>query len=91
MFGLAQGKANAVGAGRRILSATSPTVAWRGHEPDRRDAVGFANAVRRRADGALEAAADPRGGGAGAVGRPKPGTMPTSLKPAPRPPARAAR
>lgn len=30
MFGLVQGKANAVGPGKRMLSSMSPTVAWRG-------------------------------------------------------------
>ncbi|HXO18681.1 MAG TPA: gamma-glutamyltransferase [Thermoanaerobaculia bacterium] len=31
-FGLIQGEANAVGAGKRMLSAMAPTVAWRGGE-----------------------------------------------------------
>ena len=30
LFGLIQGEANAVGAGKRMLSSQSPTIAWRG-------------------------------------------------------------
>jgi gamma-glutamyltranspeptidase/glutathione hydrolase len=138
LYGLIQGEANAVGAGKRMLSSMSPTVAWRGpellalgspggsriptatlqvlanlivdgdelqaavdrprihhqwlpdridHEPDalapetrvelirrghgllERRAVGEVHAVRRLADGELEAAADPRGPGAAGVVR----------------------
>ncbi len=32
MYGLVQGAANAVGAGKRMLSSMSPTVAWRGND-----------------------------------------------------------
>lgn len=32
LFGLVQGEANAVGAGKRMLSSQSPTIAWRGEE-----------------------------------------------------------
>ncbi len=138
-FGLVQGEANAVGAGKRMLSSMAPTVAWagdvtvalgspggsriptatlhvllnlvvdgdplqtavdrprihhqwlpdrleveadalapetraalerRGHEVSVREAVGEVCAVRRFADGTVEAAADPRGPGAAAVVRP---------------------
>jgi len=138
-FGLIQGEANAVGAGKRMLSSMAPTVAWtgdvtvalgspggsriptatlqvllnlvvdgdplqtavdrprihhqwlpdrleveadalapetraalarRGHEVTIREAIGEVCAVRRFADGTVEAAADPRGPGAAAVVRP---------------------
>ena len=138
-FGLVQGEANAVGAGKRMLSSMAPAVAWtgdvtvalgspggsriptatlqvllnvavdqdplqaavdrprihhqwlpdrleveadalapetraalvrRGHEVALRDAIGEVCAVRRFADGTVEAAADPRGPGAAAVVRP---------------------
>jgi gamma-glutamyltranspeptidase / glutathione hydrolase len=32
LYGLVQGEANAVGAGKRMLSSMSPTIAWRGDE-----------------------------------------------------------
>ncbi|MEE8523812.1 MAG: gamma-glutamyltransferase [Thermoanaerobaculia bacterium] len=32
LFGLIQGEANAVGAGKRMLSSMSPTIAWRGDQ-----------------------------------------------------------
>jgi gamma-glutamyltranspeptidase/glutathione hydrolase len=141
-FGLVQGEANAVGAGKRMLSSMTPTVAWRGDEvivlgspggsriptataqvllnlivdeddlqaavnrprihhqwlPDQimaepdalapetraelerrghqvtnRNGLGIVNAVRRLANGELEAAADPRGPCAAGVVSPAPG------------------
>ena len=146
LYGLVQGEANAVGAGKRMLSSMSPTVASRGTEvlalgspggsriptatsqvllgvlvdhdalqaavdrprvhnqwlPDelvfedgalsasaraeligrghtlrRVEQIGEVHAVRRRPDGGLEAAADPRGpGAAGTVGAERPTPSP---------------
>jgi gamma-glutamyltranspeptidase/glutathione hydrolase len=142
-YGLVQGEANAVGAGKRMLSSMTPTVAWRGEEvialgspggsriptataqvllnlivdeddlqaavnrprihhqwlPDQimaepdalapetrtelerrghqvtsRDRLGIVNAVRRLANGEVEAAADPRGPCAAGVVSPAPGS-----------------
>jgi gamma-glutamyltranspeptidase/glutathione hydrolase len=46
----------------------------RGHELTRRDHLGEVHAVRRRIDGSVEAAADPRGPGSAGVVTPTPGS-----------------
>ncbi|HPA80031.1 MAG TPA: gamma-glutamyltransferase [Thermoanaerobaculales bacterium] len=52
---------------------TAAELVRRGHQLREIEAIGDVNAVRRWADGAVAAAADPRGGGAAVVQRPAPG------------------
>jgi gamma-glutamyltranspeptidase/glutathione hydrolase len=53
-----------------LAPETRAALVRRGHEVALRDAIGEVCAVRRFADGTVEAAADPRGPGAAAVVRP---------------------
>ena len=56
-----------------LAPETAAELERRGHQLRELAAIGDVNAVRRAADGSVEAAADPRGGGAAVVQHPAPG------------------
>jgi gamma-glutamyltranspeptidase/glutathione hydrolase len=63
-----------------LAPETRAELARRGHALEVAPRLGEVSAVRRRADGGFEAAADPRGPGAAGVVRPAPGSEGSELE-----------